>query len=292
MIISFLASPRGPLQPTPKLSFQDIKIGIPSVILVMEMFLFSILHIFAYPWKPYSLAQNPAALESEDYQGGSFGVKAFVDAFNPWDIVKASARGARWMFVGVRKRHLDESYQAAKLGPDDASTGYMGATYAMSGDVSANPRHGRAGTKEEDRAGLLMDAQAPGSVPRTTGPYHPLTTEFQTADDEGHIDLGISRQKDSSLWAAAGGRDWKVSDRQHGNSDDDDDDDDEDEGVLGGGGVGVFHPGMGPPPGTGLAVGANGSVHPAMRGHRVDLPAGGGWDHWGGVQRGLEDERR
>jgi len=272
MVISFLASANGPLQPTAKLGYQDIKIGIPSVILIIEMSLFSVLHIFAYPWKPYSVRQNPLddgynTPATKHYQGGPMGIKALADAFNPWDIVKASARGFRWMFVGVRQRHMDVSYQpaAAKLGPED--TGYMGPTYAMAGDASADPmpsskgRRGRAATAEDDRAGLLHDAQ----IPAHTGPYRPVTNDEFEAGDDGHIDLGVPRHPasshvGSSPWAA----DWKPSEFEDREED--------------------FHPGMGPPPGVDLAVGRSGDVHPVHRGHSPNVPPGQGWNHWGGVE--------
>jgi hypothetical protein len=38
------------------------------------------------------------------------GMMALLDAFNPWDMVKASARGFRWLFIGVKNRELDSSY--------------------------------------------------------------------------------------------------------------------------------------------------------------------------------------
>lgn len=38
------------------------------------------------------------------------GWKAFLDAMNPWDIIKSIARGLRWAFVGMRYRRRDTSY--------------------------------------------------------------------------------------------------------------------------------------------------------------------------------------
>ncbi|EME84193.1 uncharacterized protein MYCFIDRAFT_109209, partial [Pseudocercospora fijiensis CIRAD86] len=115
IVISFLSSDKGPLQPTKHLAYQDIKIGIPSVLLCIEMAFFSVLHIFAYPWKPYNVKHlDPMAADIADrsgYKGGPMGIKAIVDAFNPWDIIKAIARGGRWMFVGFRTRQQDVSYQ-------------------------------------------------------------------------------------------------------------------------------------------------------------------------------------
>lgn len=72
------------------------------------MAIFAVMHIFAFPWRPYDISKssNP----NDHYQGGFLGFKALLDAFNPWDIIKASARGFRWLFVGIRKRHHDPSY--------------------------------------------------------------------------------------------------------------------------------------------------------------------------------------
>lgn len=278
MVISFLASAKGPLQPTAKLSYQDIKIGIPSVILIIEMSLFSILHIFAYPWKPYSLQHSSldagyGAPPTKHYQGGPMGIKALADAFNPWDIVKASARGFRWMFVGVRQRHMDVSYQpaAAKLGTED--TGYMGPTYAMASDgatasvPSGSGRRGRAATAEDDRAGLLHDAQ----IPAHTGPYRPVTNDEFEAGDDGHIDLGVPRHPPSHVGSSPWAADWKPSEFEE-----------EDD----------FHPGMGPPPGADLAVGRSGDVHPVHRGQAPHVGVGQGWNHWAGVESSSPPQQR
>jgi hypothetical protein len=84
---------------------------------------FSILHLFAFSYRPYQNAlptqcanaeTNPAAPDSQKIlpkQGGRFGTKGLLDAFNPWDLVKAFARGARWVFVGRQTREQDQSYK-------------------------------------------------------------------------------------------------------------------------------------------------------------------------------------
>jgi hypothetical protein len=92
-------------------SYVDVKIGIPSVLLCIEMALFSVLHIFAFPWKPYDISKSETA--SAFYDGGTMGWRAIMDAFNPMDFVKAAARGFRWLFVGIRNRHNDD-YEAYK----------------------------------------------------------------------------------------------------------------------------------------------------------------------------------
>jgi hypothetical protein len=60
------------------------------------MTIFAIIHIFAFSWKPYDMTKT--ADPSAQYEGGRFGWKALWDAFNLWDIVKAAARGFRWLF--------------------------------------------------------------------------------------------------------------------------------------------------------------------------------------------------
>lgn len=47
------------------------------------------------------------------YWGRFLGYKALFDACNPWDLVKATARGFRWLFVGRKSRTLDPSYEMA-----------------------------------------------------------------------------------------------------------------------------------------------------------------------------------
>lgn len=94
------------------------------MVLCIEMVIFAVMHLFAYGWKPYRLASpestdpsNPfadgdynSAAPKEHYHGGVLGLRAFLDAFNPWDIIKAIGRGFRWLFVGRRFREQDVSY--------------------------------------------------------------------------------------------------------------------------------------------------------------------------------------
>jgi hypothetical protein len=98
----------------------DVKIGIPAMLVCLEMAFFSILHIWAYPWKPYSINRSPIiASESgasfypskDEYKGGFLGIRAYLDAFNPWDFVKAIGRGFRWIAVGRKTREQDSSYK-------------------------------------------------------------------------------------------------------------------------------------------------------------------------------------
>jgi len=155
------------------------------------MAIFSVMHVFAFSWKPYDSSRTlgdpfagagsalPGAIPK--YQGGKLGLKAFADAFNPWDIIKASARGFRWLFVGRRHRFDDSSYANArgasgKSGKIDgalANGTYNGPSYGGSGEAATELRPsvdpGRNRTNgmhpDSDTAGLLSNAQGQGSSP-------------------------------------------------------------------------------------------------------------------------------
>ncbi|MCJ1473997.1 hypothetical protein MMC13_002653 [Lambiella insularis] len=134
MILGFLTS-QNVIKESPTISSQDINIGIPAMLLCIEMAIFSILHQWAYPWKVYDIhrsqivaAEGGSGLHFEGqaaYRGGPLGLYAFMDAFNPWDILKAVARGFRWMFVGRKSRETDISYKPHLKNPstDTPSSG-------------------------------------------------------------------------------------------------------------------------------------------------------------------------
>jgi Organic solute transporter Ostalpha len=111
------------VKPTAKVAYPDLKVGIPSLLLCIEMAIFAILHLFAFPYKPYTKPEQPpiypvASGSIDDIgpkQGGFLGIKALVDAMNPWDLVKGFARGMRWLFVGRKTRQTDISYKASGL---------------------------------------------------------------------------------------------------------------------------------------------------------------------------------
>ncbi|KAF2423721.1 DUF300-domain-containing protein [Tothia fuscella] len=120
LLISFLSSSSAPggavLKPSDRIAYPDIKVGLPAMLLAVEMTIFAIMHIFAFSWKPYILDKTSTSYATgapvpAQYHGGFLGVKALLDAFNLWDVVKAAARGFRWLFVGARHRHLDSSYE-------------------------------------------------------------------------------------------------------------------------------------------------------------------------------------
>lgn len=84
------------------------------------MAIFSVFHLWAYPWSDYDVRQLHIATSEPDlrvalepatpYSGGPCGISAFADAFNLWDVVKGVARAFKWFFVGRRIREQDVSY--------------------------------------------------------------------------------------------------------------------------------------------------------------------------------------
>lgn len=87
--------------------------------LCIEMGIFSVLHLWAFSWKPYRINSAVNASESvpgyaptkASYQGGFLGFWAIIEAFNVWDLFKAIGRGGRWLFVGRKHRMDDPSYK-------------------------------------------------------------------------------------------------------------------------------------------------------------------------------------
>jgi hypothetical protein len=129
------------VHPGDVLAYPDLKVGIPSLLLCIEMAIFSVMHLFTFPYQPYKPGAKttfypvpdaasdmaPRPNEHVPKQGGFLGVKAFWDAANIWDIIKAFGRGARWLFVGRKRRHEDVSYQTKP------GHGSIDDTYQMTG---------------------------------------------------------------------------------------------------------------------------------------------------------------
>jgi len=121
VILSILTSQSvggGIIHPGEHVAQPDLTFGIPALAICGEMMFFAILHTFVYGYKPYAKdsalsmqIQSQTGAMRDKYYGGPLGIKAFLDAFNPIDIIKAIGRGFRWMFVGRRTREQDISYQ-------------------------------------------------------------------------------------------------------------------------------------------------------------------------------------
>lgn len=172
------------------------------------MAFFAVMHIFAFSWKPYNLKaidHDPVAAATfgyggapPKYQGGFLGVLAIVDALNPWDIIKASARGFRWLFVGIRHRHEDASYQeGSKVGAMD---GYVGPVYPGVGEAATELRpsyddRSKPAQAADDRTGLLQHPGDFARVPTTSSsPYQGYNRDDHTHGSESQYDLGQPTQ--------------------------------------------------------------------------------------------------
>ncbi|KAF2875311.1 organic solute transporter Ostalpha-domain-containing protein [Massariosphaeria phaeospora] len=182
-IISLLTGKSGPLKASEKIAGPDLRIGIPSMLTCVEMAIFAVMHLFAFPWKPYDLRKTrsptqapPGSIPTKDYTRYAHGpARALLDALNPWDIIKACGRGFRWLTVGVRNRRTDPSYQK-KLEPTPSETGYgQGPTFAGNGEAAMEfTKFGKAsdktGSEDSDTIGLLSHAQTDPYVQQ--GSYH------------------------------------------------------------------------------------------------------------------------
>ena len=212
-----------------------------------------------------------------------------MDSFNPWDVVKASARGFRWLFVGRKHRHQDSSY-GPPPGKVGAMNGYTGPVYSGSGEAATElqrPSHDPGAAPaayqyqqtntgrergdtlatehgEDDRAGLLRYSANPGrrpsdiSPPRDTGhsPYRPYTNNEYAPGDDSQLDLGAPQARMPNMPASPP----KHMDYGH-----------MDTGYHGSGAVPMPMP-------SGSGVG--GDMHPAYR--KETGIAGQDWSHWSG----------
>lgn len=170
------------------------------MLLAIEMSLFAVMHIFAFPYKPYDVLSSPDP--SAHYQGGFLGWKAFLDAFNLWDIVKAGARGFRWLFVGSRHRELDVSYEAARNPQGQKFGGTMDTGYSGSGGGGPPAYRPHEGYGEEQELGtipLSYDAQGRGRV----APPMRTMSDDSTEDHKGLL-------SHSQVPAGAGARGGRV----------------------------------------------------------------------------------
>lgn len=199
------------VKPNDILAYPDLKVGIPALLLCVEMAIFSILHIWAFPYQVYrrgvssSFYPNPdpskgtIGLEKPALpnQGGFLGLRALWDAMNLWDLVKAFGRGMRWLFCGIKRRKEDVSY---KLGTADESLSMSNLHEPKPGQGSYNPAfedptttayHGVGGgimsPTGDERVGLIYDAQpnpdSMGSSPPSAYGQHHLQQSQQYSYD-------------------------------------------------------------------------------------------------------------
>ncbi|OQE14915.1 hypothetical protein PENSTE_c032G05040 [Penicillium steckii] len=176
IVISFLVT-LGAVHQTKKMAMADLKYGLPELLINIEMAIFSVLHLWAFAWKPYALQPGEVTdfygNGKESYQGGKFGFKALVDAMNPLDLFKAIGRGGRWLFVGRKNRTQDSSYrpQDQTIGLESSASGPDGTSYQGAGTAMSGARKTRYAGDEEGEV-LLANAQSnPEAGHFGTSPY-------------------------------------------------------------------------------------------------------------------------
>ncbi|KAI0406908.1 organic solute transporter Ostalpha-domain-containing protein [Xylaria palmicola] len=186
------------VSPTEKIAYPDLKVGIPSLLLCVEMALFAILHVWSFPYAQYKEGAKTTFYPSpnpsigipprENEHGPRRGaLRALGDTINLWDIAKAFGRGIRWLFVGAKRRHEDPSYQLKAdtsypmpSNPDGKSTDHLPIASQFRRSTFGLP--GAPGDPmPEESAGLIANAQPnPGSGHgRPAHPYRDSTFQSQ-----------------------------------------------------------------------------------------------------------------
>lgn len=204
-MISFLYS-SGVIKDSEKIQAPDWKVGLSNLLITIEMAIFSVLHLWAFAWKEYSIDHVHDDEVTDfygngkvNYQGGPWGMKALLDALNPLDLLKAIGRSFRWLFVGRKKRTLDPSYQAPseQIGlnqagnvPTTVVTAYEGAGPFMAGGRGNSP----PGEEGED---LLSHAQPNPTLNRLSSGLSP--SPYEDPRSSRFYSTSQDRLSDSSM---------------------------------------------------------------------------------------------
>ena len=106
-LIAFPTSDDGPPKPTKFVAGSDLRIGIPCILICVELPMFAILRSWAFPWKPYEICGLPKQSALHYARRPS---QALLEAIYPWNYVNATARGLWWLFYGLHFRTDDSSY--------------------------------------------------------------------------------------------------------------------------------------------------------------------------------------
>jgi len=194
------------------------------MLLCIEMMIFAVMHLFAFPWKIYAVDRtNSDPLNAPGsgwsgkeprYLGGPLGIKAYAEAFNPWDMIKATARGIRWLFVGRRFRQEDVSYKHATDGtkleplkgpytPDPNNDALASTVFKSPGNhnnimvprslESSPSRMPRSGNANIDTSYHNVALPAMPSYPTSRGQGH---NGFATPDEEFDEELSQQEEED------------------------------------------------------------------------------------------------
>lgn len=152
-LIFTILSSTGAVEPSSKLSYNDIYFGIPSILICGEMVLFSLFNFYAYSVKPYTLASSGSGLESQPHKGGAhyygglLGVEALLAAMNPMEIASGLVLAVRYLVSSPRPQAYDDlplrQGRDANLSPPDRQQASNNWRYQGPSDIerehSPNP---------------------------------------------------------------------------------------------------------------------------------------------------------
>ncbi|KAM0416776.1 hypothetical protein ACHAPD_005713 [Fusarium lateritium] len=136
-VFGFITKPGGPVKPTGYISYPSWAVGIPNTLLCIEMVFASILHLYAFPYRPYENDQ-PCNSEGSEVLGqryqleGGYGGLSTADSHydSIWsegtkrsdkaqtsatgavlqalwfgEILQGISQAAKWLFVMRRRQH-------------------------------------------------------------------------------------------------------------------------------------------------------------------------------------------
>ncbi|RGP73182.1 hypothetical protein FLONG3_6498 [Fusarium longipes] len=143
-IIFWILGDQGVLEPTDTLTYADVHVSIPNLVTCIEMVPLSLFFMYAYPWKVYVHGYGRgtfAKLEEGDrpeqsYQGGPFGIYAWLAMLNPSDSLKAI------LFIFQRTEN------GASPGTPVAMTGYNSEDALMSHPYNAESYSATRGQRQ------------------------------------------------------------------------------------------------------------------------------------------------
>ncbi|KAJ5350022.1 hypothetical protein N7541_007749 [Penicillium brevicompactum] len=185
-LINLLVS-EGAIQATDKIALNDLKTGLPELMINVEMAIFGILHLWAFAWRPYRLNGQSSAVTDFygngkiSYEGGRYGAKALIDAMNPLDLFKAIGRSARWLFVGRKQPTGLKMTQLVSSLPKKAASLPNTAPHMLARGPP-HPEAGRAAIPPDEEGAVLLAHPQPNPEIALIG-TSPYASDF---DDNVH----------------------------------------------------------------------------------------------------------
>lgn len=143
----------------------DISVGFNSLLICFEMIIFAILHLFAFTWREYDRGPHKTTPI----------FASLVDAFNPWDVIRATARGTRWLVCGVGHRR-DDAEKVLERQKSEEASGLVGNAAEFAGTEGPPPGHdGGLAVYHPTPSDTIV---ASNTLKVQTGGYHPEPMEM------------------------------------------------------------------------------------------------------------------